>query len=145
MFVGTWLTCQLLSGMLAAPESVCISCVRVDDARLHQGVWFHSSRYKVSPGCFISAVVWSCRHKRGFDATSQCRSCADCPGVLLLHTVEVRLSRSSCGTICPLTAGCVLVLSTGTWKFSSATEKDQNPSEQLNNSDLILGDIRFHC
>lgn len=56
----------------------------------------------------------------------QCRLCAVCPSVLLLQTVEVRLTRSSSGMMWLLTGGgSVFLLSTGTWKLISATEKKE--------------------
>lgn len=60
------------------------------------------------------------------ECTLQCRWCAVCPSVLLLQTVEVRLTSSSPGMVWLFTGGsCVFLLSAGTWKFSSATEKNE--------------------
>lgn len=58
------------------------------------------------------------------DCTLQCRLCAVCPSVLLLLTVEVRLTRSSSGMMWSLTGGgSVFLLSTEKRKFILATER----------------------
>ena len=60
------------------------------------------------------------------ECTLQCRWCAVCPSVFLLQTVDVRLTSSSSGMIWLWRrCGCVFLLSVGTWKVSSATEKRQ--------------------
>lgn len=56
--------------------------------------------------------------------TLQWRWCAECPSVLLLQKVEVRLTSSSSGTVWLVTGGsCIFLLSVGTG--SSDTYKDK--------------------
>ncbi len=71
-------------------------------------------------------LISATQNNSGLERTLQCWWCAVCPSVLLLLTVEVRLTSSSSGMIWSLTGGsCVCLLSAGTWKSSPVTEKNK--------------------
>lgn len=109
-----------------------VGCSRKNLYFLRPSWWCQTASGRLIPQPCTQNQFRNCHAKIPFlglmvvEYTLQCRWCAVCPSVLLLLTVEVRLTSSSSGRMWLLTTGgCVFLLSAGTWKFSSITEKKQ--------------------